>query len=129
MSLRLDHDAYEGIHVMAVSGELDLASAPEVRTALALAASGTDGHLILDLSDVTFIDSTALGTLLRADDQLAGDGVRMVLVCPPGPVQRLLVLTRLDGRLALEPDRASALARARSAQHDADDGRGAPHDG
>src|SRR3712207_7348036 len=34
MSLRLDHDAYEGIHVLSVSGELDLASAPEVRTAL-----------------------------------------------------------------------------------------------
>jgi anti-sigma B factor antagonist len=122
MSLRLDHDAYEGIHVVSVSGELDLASAPELRTALALAASGTSGHLILDLSDVTFIDSSALGTLLRADDQLGGDGVRMVLVCPPGPVQRLLVTTRLGGRLALEPDRASALAGVRSARRDADDG-------
>jgi anti-sigma B factor antagonist len=122
MSLRLDHDAYEGIQVVSVSGELDVASAPEVRTALALAASGTGQHLILDVSDVTFIDSSALGTLLRADEQLAGDGVRMVLVCPPGPVQRLLVMTRLDGQLALEPDRASALARARSAQRDADHG-------
>jgi anti-anti-sigma factor len=121
MSLQLDHDAYEGIHLVSVSGELDLASAPKVRTALALAASGTGGHLILDLSNVTFIDSSALGTLLRADDQLAGDGVRLLLVCPPGPVQRLLAMTRLDGQLALEPDRASALARARAAQRDADD--------
>jgi len=122
MSLRLDHDAHDGIHVLAVSGELDLASAPDVRTALALAASGPGAHLILDLSEVTFIDSTALGTLLRADDQLAGEGVRMVLVCPPGPVQRLLATTRLDGRLAIEPDRASALARAGAAHADAHDG-------
>jgi anti-anti-sigma factor len=122
MSLRLDHDAHDGIHVLTVAGELDLASAPELRAALGLAASGTGGSLILDLSGVTFIDSTALGTLLRADEQLAGDGVRMVIVCPPGPVQRLLAMTRLDGRLALEPDRASALARARSTRRDAGDG-------
>jgi anti-sigma B factor antagonist len=116
MSLQLDHDAHEGIHVVAVSGELDVAGAPEVRTALALATSGRAGALVLDLSDVSFIDSTGMGTLLRADDQLAGEGVRMVVVCPPGPVQRLLAMTRLDGRLALEPDRLSALARARNAE-------------
>src|SRR3954454_16912967 len=98
MSLRLDHDAHDGIHVLAVSGELDLARAPDVRTALALAASGPGEHLILDLSEVTFIDSTALATLLHADDQLPGDGVRMVLVCPPASVQRLLAMTRPSGR-------------------------------
>ena len=47
----------------------------------------------------------------------------------PAPGQAAFAQTRLDGRLALEPDRASALARTRSAQHDADDGRGALHDG
>jgi anti-sigma B factor antagonist len=99
MSLQLDHDAHEGM-----------------RTALALATSGRAGALVVDLSEVSFIDSTGMGTLLRADDQLAGEGVRMVVVCPPGPVQRLLAMTRLDGRLALEPDRLSALARARTAE-------------
>src|SRR3954471_2336343 len=85
MSLRLDHDAQDGIHVLAVSGELDLASAPDVRAALALAASGPGAHLILDLSEVTFIDSTALGTLLHADDQLAGEGVGARLPARPRP--------------------------------------------
>lgn len=119
MSLQLEHDAHDGIHVVAVSGELDVAGAPEVRTALALATSGRAGALVLDLSDVSFIDSTGLGTLLRADDQLRADGVRMIVVCPPGPVQRLLAMTRLDGHLALEGDRPAALARARTASGDA----------
>jgi len=45
----------------------------------------------------------------------------MVLVCPPGPVQRLLAMTRLDGRLAIEPDRVSALGRTGAAHADSDD--------
>ncbi|HSD82066.1 MAG TPA: STAS domain-containing protein [Solirubrobacteraceae bacterium] len=122
MSLQLEHDAHDGIHVVAVSGELDVAGAAEVRTALALATSGRAGALVLDLSDVSFIDSTGLGTLLRADDRLRADGVRMIVVCPPGPVQRLLAMTRLDGHLALEGDRPAALARARTASSDAVDG-------
>lgn len=122
MSLQLEHDAHDGIHVVAVSGELDVAGAAEVRTALALATSGRAGALVLDLSDVSFIDSTGLGTLLRADDRLSADGVRMIVVCPPGPVQRLLAMTRLDGHLALEGDRPAALTRARTASSDAVDG-------
>jgi anti-sigma B factor antagonist len=111
MSLRLDHDAHDGIHVLAVSGELDLSSAPDVRTALALAASGPGGHLILDLSDVTFIDSTALMRLLTALRDLNRRGGRMVLACSNPTVLRLFEVTRTNETFEIFPTRDQALGR------------------
>jgi anti-anti-sigma factor len=111
-SLPLEHGARDGGYLVAVAGELDLASVPELRAALEAAAqSGLP--VVLDVSDVTFIDSTALGALLRANDELASDGPGMVLVCPGGPVRRLLMLTRLEDRLTFAPDRTAAFARGR----------------
>lgn len=74
-----------------VSGELDMATAQQLGQALADAA-GT--KVILDMVDVTFIDSVGLRTLIQARQQL-GDG-SLHVVAPDGPVRRLLQLTKLE---------------------------------
>jgi anti-anti-sigma factor len=115
VTFKLAHDVQEGVALVAVSGELDLATVPELRTALGTAAADRSASLVVDVSGVSFIDSTALGALLRSNDELRSNGVHMVMACPPGPVRRLLTMTSLDERLSLAPDRPGALAQARTA--------------
>jgi anti-sigma B factor antagonist len=112
VTFKVDEDVEEGVALVAVSGELDLASVDELRTALRTAAPRSPS-VVVDVSGVSFIDSTALAALLRSNDELSSDGVQMVMACPPGPVRRLLTMTSLDDRLTLAPDRPGALARAR----------------
>ena len=112
MTFKVDEDVEEGVALVAVSGELDLASVDELRTALRTAATRSPS-VVVDVSDVSFIDSTALAALVRSNDELSSNGVQMVMACPPGPVRRLLTMTSLDDRLILAPDRQGALAQAR----------------
>lgn len=113
VTFKVVHDVEDGVQLVAVSGELDLASVDELRTALGTAAATRSPAVVVDVSDVSFIDSTALAALLRSNDELSSNGVRMVMACPPGAVRRLLTMTSLDDRLSLAPDRPGALAQAR----------------
>jgi anti-sigma B factor antagonist len=124
VTFELAHDADDGVHLVAVSGELDLASVPRLHASLDAPAARQSPAVVLDVANVTFIDSTALAALLRANDELMSGGVRMVVVCPPGPVRRLLDMTSLTDRLTLATDRADALAQARSSAKE--DPAGAP---
>jgi anti-sigma B factor antagonist len=112
VTFKVDEDVEEGVALVAVSGELDLASVDELRTVLRTAAPRSPS-VVVDVSDVSFIDSTALAALLRSNDELSSNGVQMVMACPPGSVRRLLTMTSLDDRLILAPDRPGALAQAR----------------
>ena len=58
----------EGAVVVHLVGELDLYNAPEVRTVLLELASEQPERLVIDLAEVTFVDSTALGVLIEARD-------------------------------------------------------------
>jgi anti-sigma B factor antagonist len=100
------------IAVLALSGELDLAAAPALRERLAEArATGARG-LVLDMAEVTFLDSSALREILRADAALRTDGVPLVLATVQPAVERLLELTRTTGMLAVAPTLEAALQRA-----------------
>ncbi len=88
----LAHD----ITVLSVEGDLDLASAPSLKWALADLQSSGRRHVVVDLSKVSFIDSTALGVLVGA--QRAMDkGVRLAVACSEENVLRIFELTGLDG--------------------------------
>ena len=78
-------------------GELDLSSLPGLEEALGPVLV-ENGDLLLDLSELAFMDSSGVGFLVRASQALAGRG--QVVLLSPGPmVQRLLDLTRIaDGR-------------------------------
>jgi anti-sigma B factor antagonist len=95
--------------VLVLRGELDLAAAPDLRERLQ-APSGTRA-LVVELVDVTFIDSAVLKELLRAREELAGGGVRLVLAGTSRAVQRLLDLTRTSELFEHAPDVDGALTR------------------
>ena len=79
--------------VLAVTGEVDIASSPELRSALD-AALDTGAHEVwLDLCATTFMDSSGLHVLLQLQQRAEALRRRLTIVCPPGNVRRVLDLT------------------------------------
>jgi anti-sigma B factor antagonist len=106
----LDHDPVDGSHLIVATGELDLASTSELSAIFAMSAAGPQESVVLDLMGVDFIDSSALGTILRAAQQLEATGKRLHVVAPDGPVKRLLEITGTAQRFSLHGTREQAFA-------------------
>jgi anti-sigma B factor antagonist len=87
--------------VVRVEGELDLATAPTLWTALEQALA--DGNqLVLDLSEVTFIDSSGLSVLIRAHQVLGPTG-SLTVRSPNTQARRLFELAGIDSWISVEP--------------------------
>ncbi|MEU8927995.1 STAS domain-containing protein [Kitasatospora sp. NPDC048545] len=87
--------------VVRAGGEIDLDTAPYLRRALA-AALESHREVVLDLSEVTFMDCAGLSALVRARNQADRCGGRLILRGAGRSVVRLLKLTGLYRRLAVE---------------------------
>ena len=83
-------------HVLLVGGELDLDAAPQLSAALEEAIAGGKTQIVLDMSAVRFIDSTAVHAIVGAARELRQRLGRLALVCADPNVRRLVELTRLD---------------------------------
>jgi len=100
-----------GASAIAVDGELDVETAPRFTEEVELAVWGTAGAFILDLSGLSFLDSSGLHALLRARAYLAREDRQLVLVCPAGPVRRMLDLAGvLDTFVAYRSPETAAAA-------------------
>lgn len=83
--------------VLGVSGDLDLASADELLRHATDELNGTDlRSLVLDLSEVTFIDSTGISTLVAIRNDASTRSLTLVLRRPSARVRRLIEITNLD---------------------------------
>ena len=87
--------------IIAVSGELDLASSPALQEELDRAAVSNSQMLIIDLRGLEFMDSTGLSVLVRAHQRSEDQGRELAMVKGPQQVQRLLNLTGVAERLTL----------------------------
>jgi anti-sigma B factor antagonist len=85
-----------GPAVLRAQGEIDVASAPEFHDALSGLIAESPAVLIVDMSDVSFIDSTGLGVLVSAEKQMRAEGSGLRLVVTHPQITRLLELTGLD---------------------------------
>jgi anti-sigma B factor antagonist len=94
--------------LLSVEGDLDLASAPSLKWALADLQSAGSRHVVVDLARVTFIDSTALGVLVGAQRAL-DPGVKLAIACSEENVLRIFELTGLDGMFEIVPTLQEAL--------------------
>ncbi|MFJ1790955.1 STAS domain-containing protein [Kitasatospora griseola] len=88
--------------IVRANGEIDLDTAPALCRALA-AALASHREVVLDLSEVTFMDCAGLGALVRARNQADRSDRRLILRGAGRCVVRLLKLTGLHRRLAVEP--------------------------
>ena len=89
---------------IALEGELDISTVPELEEAVAAARAEGASEVIIDMSDLEFMDSTGLRFLVQSDERAREEGWRLALVRGPDPVQRVLEITRMAGRLTwVEP--------------------------
>jgi anti-sigma B factor antagonist len=79
-----------GRHVVSADGELDLAAAPDLRAAIDAALEAGAVAIVVDLSEVTFIDSTAIGILLATRERMRRSGGSFDIVCVEPNVLRVL---------------------------------------
>jgi anti-sigma B factor antagonist len=101
----------DGFLVISLAGELDLYNASTVREALLACCAEAPERLIVDLSAVKFIDSTALGVLIEARSRLANR--RTFLLAAPGlETRRALEISGLDRHFAVH----DSVEQARSAK-------------
>src|SRR2546423_11863989 len=86
---------------LSLAGDFDLAAVPVVQKALAEAQSTAPGTVLLDLSLVSFMDSSGLHCILDAQDFADRVGIRLALVAGPSSVQRLFQITAVGQHVAL----------------------------
>ena len=96
--------------MVTIAGEVDLYTAPEFHDVLLQGIDEGARQVVVDLSAVTFIDSTALGVLVHSAKRLGPDGGALHIVCGPGGVRRILEITGLAGVFAIHPTLDEALA-------------------
>ena len=105
-SERLDDD----LGVVALSGEVDIFTAPQFKESLLELLDSGVKRLVVDLSEVTFIDSTALGVLIGGVRRVHGAGGSMTIVVTTRPVERVLSVTGLDRVFSMHATRDEAVA-------------------
>jgi anti-sigma B factor antagonist len=103
-----------GWTVLSVEGEVDLYTAPAVREAAVGAMESGADHVLLDLTDVPFMDSSGLAVIVACLKRLRELGGDLAVVSPPSsPPTKLLSLTGLDQAIPTHTTVEEALAGAR----------------
>jgi anti-sigma B factor antagonist len=99
-----------GVVLLRAKGDVDAYTAPGLRAQLHEATGGAEELVVVDLAEITFIDSAGLGALVGAHRRMREAGGRLRIVRPPALVARAFELTGLHEVLDLTDDRDQALA-------------------
>jgi anti-sigma B factor antagonist len=97
-------------HVVAVRGEIDLFTAPELKQKLTDAIEGGKTRIVVDLTQTTFLDSTALGVLIGAVKRLRTRDGALVIVNVDQNIAKTFEITGLDQIFTIVGERDSAIA-------------------
>ena len=98
---------------LTVSGELDMATAPELRERLGAALDSGVTRIVVDLRDVTFVDSIGLAAVLHARSRLRAGGHLALVVAPDSYAQLVLEIAGMPRALAIFADRDAAVEHVR----------------
>ena len=119
MDLALVTSEHDGVRVLAVRGEVDLATIPQFRDAIGRLVTAADAargqHVVVDLDEVGVLDDTGLGILLGGRRRLAASGGQLHLVASSERVLQLLSASGLDVLLPIHATLSAALAAIRQA--------------
>jgi anti-anti-sigma factor len=103
LELTTENGPNETVRV-SLSGELDIASAPQLEDQLGQVEAAGPAAIVLDLRGLEFMDSTGLRTIVGADTRAREQGRRLAIVRGPEAVQRIFTVTKLDERLDIVDD-------------------------
>jgi anti-sigma B factor antagonist len=102
----------DGYELLTVEGELDIATAPRMLAALNEALAAMARPLLVDLSNVVFMDSTGLALLMNARRRAQRLGQGFAIICPTGPISRVFEIADMVETLGVFRDRAAAVRAA-----------------
>jgi anti-sigma B factor antagonist len=100
--LQIAIERHSHMVIVRLTGEVDVATAPELDRRLQETAAGGHTHVLIDLSEVEFMDSTGLQSIVRAQYSADSDGRRLTLRPGSPQVQRLFAITGLLDRMIFE---------------------------
>ncbi len=105
----------DGVHVIAIRGELDLSTAPSLEQPLDAAIDGGEALVLIDLSACEFIDSTGIALIVRAWQRLGDDDPGRLGLCGGSQqVRRVLEISGLNQSIPIHASREEGLAALRS---------------
>jgi anti-sigma B factor antagonist len=96
-------------HVIALDGELDIATVAQIDTELARVEAGECEQIVMDLRELQFLDSTGIQMLVKAHARCADRGREISILLEPGPVRRVLEVAGVLDVLA-RPNRGAVAA-------------------
>ena len=105
----IEQGSEAGHFVIAARGEIDLFTAPELKQVITEAIECGERRMAIDLSEVSFLDSTALGVLIGAVKRLRSRGGALAVVNTDASIAKTFEITGLDQIFTIVPDRAEAL--------------------
>lgn len=106
----VEEDVDEHTHVLALRGELDVATVPRLADPLRVAIAAGKTAVVIDLGELTFLDSTGLMVLLNGLRRVVRQGGNLVIVCTNPTVLRLFDITGTATTFTVLDSREKALA-------------------
>ena len=100
----------DGARVVAIRGELDIATSPGATEVLDEVAGDRARPLVIDLSECQFIDSTGLAALLHGAKPMQNGESHVAIVSPDGDLRRLFELTAIDRTIPIHDSLDEAIA-------------------
>jgi anti-sigma B factor antagonist len=110
MSLTVQTEQRGEVVVVSVGGELDMATAPQLQDQITDLLDSGRARLVLDLTDLSFCDSTGLSVLVRAKNSCDEIGGSLRLAAPQRGVRRILEVSGLVEVLLTYPTVDEAVA-------------------
>ena len=110
MELAVSRQSVDGVAVLSVKGEVDVYSAPTLSENLTQLLDEGSTTIVVDLTEVAFLDSTGLGALIAARTAADRSGGALPIVCTLDRVLKLFTITGLDGVFAIFPTVDEAVA-------------------
>jgi anti-sigma B factor antagonist len=104
-----DEAVSDDTHIMALGGEVDLSANPAFKETLDRLLDQGKSRLLIDLSETTFIDSTAIGALMVGLKRLRESGGSLELICANRNVLRVFEIVGLDQEVPIHSTREEAL--------------------
>ncbi|MGZ4243648.1 MAG: STAS domain-containing protein [Solirubrobacteraceae bacterium] len=115
---RVDIQDHDGVHVAAITGEIDISNVDDVAHQLIALPNFAQG-LVVDLRLVSYLDSTGISMLHDLAGRLRERSQQLIIVCPQGsPPRRVLELTGLITRTTVVDDLAPAVQALRHVAQD-----------
>jgi len=108
--MQINERTEDNIPIVTIVGDIDLESSPQLRAFLKPKSSQKTPRLLLDFSQVSYIDSSGLATLIEYFQAVQGFKGKLALASLSPRVKNVFEIVRLEQIFSLHPDIPSALA-------------------